>query len=143
MLDSADGPDLEVMTIAMHNLNQLLSAYIAGDESAFTALIESSAPLVLGACRRICGPAESEDAAQAVFLVLARKAQSLVPVRECRYWYAEFFLAFAYRSFVVLPRSMDEARKRDAEKAKQVPKWLQEARAQEAKYAQPPPAPTK
>jgi RNA polymerase sigma factor (sigma-70 family) len=58
---------------------QLLERFVAaGDETAFEALLVRHGPMVLGVCRRVLGdPAAAQDAFQATFLVLVRKAGSL------------------------------------------------------------------
>lgn len=57
----------------------LLERYLhQHDEAAFAALVTRHGPFVLRLCRRILGDAHSaEDAFQATFLILARKAHSL------------------------------------------------------------------
>ncbi|HEV3165089.1 MAG TPA: sigma-70 family RNA polymerase sigma factor [Isosphaeraceae bacterium] len=60
---------------------QLLERFAAGGgggEAAFEALLARHGPMVLGVCRRVLGdPHDVQDAFQATFLVLVRKADSL------------------------------------------------------------------
>ncbi len=58
---------------------QLLERYLTRrDEDAFEALVDLHGPMVLGLCRRMLhDPRDIEDAFQATFLVLVRKAPAI------------------------------------------------------------------
>jgi RNA polymerase sigma-70 factor (ECF subfamily) len=67
---------------------ELLERFVAsGDEDAFTALVERHGAMVLGVCRRVLAKHDgAEDAFQATFLVLARKAAGLAQRDHLASW---------------------------------------------------------
>src|SRR5947209_6142630 len=57
------------------------------DETAFAALVHRHGPMVQGVCRRVLWSAEdAEDAFQATFMVLARKATAVAWRESVRCW---------------------------------------------------------
>src|SRR6516165_945363 len=67
---------------------QLLERFLAErDEGAFEVLVRRHGPMVLGVCRRILGNTpEADDAFQTTFLVLVRRAASIVPSELVGHW---------------------------------------------------------
>jgi len=67
---------------------QLLGRFVQQhDERAFEALLRRHGPMVLGVCRRLLGDHHAaEDAFQVTFLVLARKAATVVPRQLVANW---------------------------------------------------------
>jgi RNA polymerase sigma factor (sigma-70 family) len=67
---------------------ELLERFVARrDEAAFEALLRQHGPMVLGVCRRVLHDRhEADDAFQATFLVLVRKAASIVKKPSVGSW---------------------------------------------------------
>jgi RNA polymerase sigma factor (sigma-70 family) len=79
---------------------QLLEQFVERrDQDAFESLMRIHGPMVLGVCRRVTGHHhDAEEAFQAAFLVLARKAASIWP----RHMLANWLHEVAYRSALKL-----------------------------------------
>jgi RNA polymerase sigma factor (sigma-70 family) len=90
---------------------QLLGRFVADrDEGAFAALVLRHGPMVLGVCRRVLGhEQDAEDAFQATFLALARKAPSLRRRAAVGGWLYEV----AYRAAVDAGRARERRRGRE------------------------------
>src|SRR5437773_1245228 len=79
---------------------QLLERYVRhGDETAFAALVTRHGPLVLGVCRRVLRhQQDTEDAFQAAFVVLARKARSICKQTSLASWLYKVAYRIALRA---------------------------------------------
>src|SRR6266498_1737548 len=102
---------------------ELLEHYLERqDQSAFEALLARHGPMVLGVCRRIlASAADAEDAFQATFLVLVRKAASVVPRELVGNW----LYGVAYRT-ATSAKAMN-ARRRVKERSAAKPEACEEA----------------
>src|SRR4051812_41960042 len=76
MSDALRAPDGDAAPDA-----RLLERFLADrDETAFATLVQRHGPMVMGVCHRVLHhPQDAEDAFQATFLVLVRKAASVSP----------------------------------------------------------------
>src|SRR5579864_1435343 len=98
-----------VGTVGRMTDGQLLERFICRrDESAeiaFRALVERYGPMVLGVCRSVLhDPHDSEDAFQATFLVLVRKANSIRNCNSLGSWLYGVAHRVAVRAKVTLAR---------------------------------------
>ena len=103
--------------------SELLSSYATyRDAAAFESLVRRHGPMVLATCRRVLGNVhDAEDAFQATFLVLARKAESIRPRSALAGWLHGVALRAAHKVRVsearrlirekkvaTMPRSIDD-----------------------------------
>jgi RNA polymerase sigma factor (sigma-70 family) len=66
---------------------QLLARYVEHrEEAAFAALVQRHGQMVFGVCRRALAGPDAEDAFQATFFVLARRAASVSPREQLGAW---------------------------------------------------------
>jgi RNA polymerase sigma factor (sigma-70 family) len=66
---------------------QLLGCFVERrDEAAFAALVKQHGPIVWGVCRRLLNHHDAEEAFQATFLVLVRKAATIMPRERLANW---------------------------------------------------------
>jgi RNA polymerase sigma factor (sigma-70 family) len=111
---------------------ELVERFAGGDGESFAILVRRHGAMVLGVCRRVLGhEQDAEDAFQAVFLVLSRKAGSLRRKEAVGPW----LFGVAHRLALRARQKGRERREREARLAERVPTegpdelTLREARA--------------
>src|SRR5215831_2854286 len=90
---------------------QLLERFLSRrEEAAFEVLVRRHGPMVLGVCHRVLHNShDAEDAFQATFLVLVRKAASIVPREMVGNW----LYGVAYRTALEASRAMAKRRAKE------------------------------
>src|SRR5215218_4904250 len=102
----------------------LLGAFVRSrDRAAFEQLVGRHGPMVLGVCRRMLRHHDAEDAFQAVFLVLARRAAAVVPQDRLASW----LYGVAYRTALEGRRMAARRRAREAPLAESDPPAVEPA----------------
>ena len=121
-------------TVASLGPGQLLERFAADrDEAAFEALVTRHGPMVLGTCRRMLSdPLDVEDAFQATFLVLARKAGSIQDADRLGPWLHGVARRVATRSRALSGRRKSFERRAIDEPAVEAPDLLEGFEIREA-----------
>ena len=126
MADGSDGAVLRQVnrlfgpgTVAGLTEGELLDRFVARrDEAAFEALVARHGPMVLGVCRRaLRDPHDAEDAFQATFLVLARRAGAIRDRERLARWLFGVALRISARARVLAGRRRDRERPAPSELA--------------------------
>jgi RNA polymerase sigma factor (sigma-70 family) len=81
------------------------------DEAALAALIRRHGPMVWGVCRRLLSHHDAEDAFQATFIVLVRKAASIVP----RHMVGNWLYGVAHQTALQAKRTATRRRAREVQ----------------------------
>jgi RNA polymerase sigma factor (sigma-70 family) len=107
--------------------NALLEQFITGrNEAAFAALVQRYGALVYGVCARVLRHVEdAEDAAQATFLVLARKASSIRTGTSLAGWlYRVAFRIALHAKQRRVQRQVHESELQDVAEPEPTPEWI-------------------
>src|SRR5947209_4652614 len=105
----------------------LLQRFLAQrDEKAFAALVQRYGPLVLSVCRRVLGhEQDAEDAFQATFLVLARKAGSIAKRDSVGSWLFGVALRISQKARASIVRQQKrESRLPELMSSDPTPEWI-------------------
>lgn len=111
--NTASSPSFETIptgTAATSDEELLRKFVVERDDRAFAELVGRHGGMVLGVCRRVLGTAhDAEDAFQAVFLVLARKADTLRRGGSLPAWLHKTAFRTALRARAVRGRRREQA----------------------------------
>ncbi len=115
-------------TVGSLGAGQLLERFaVDRDEAAFEALVTRHGPMVLGTCRRmLADPHDVDDAFQATFLVLARKAGSIQDADRLGPWLHGVARRVATRSRALSSRRKSVERQGVNEPAAESPDLLED-----------------